>query len=437
MSVNRKILRLALPSIVSNITVPLLGLADVAIVGHIGDEQYISAIAIGSMIFNIAYWLFGFLRMGTSGMTSQALGRKDFSEILFVLNRALQVAFLVALCILVFQYPIRLLAFWLMGTPTEIIALVTTYFSIVVWGAPAMLGLYALTGWFVGMQNTKAPMIVAIIQNVVNIAMSAFLVFVQGMRIEGVALGTLFAQWTGFVIALIIFQRYYRRLSVYLSGNSVMFFVKASFKEWIKFFRVNRDIFLRTLCLVAVNLFFTSFGARQGTMILAVNTLLMTLFTLFSYVMDGFAYAGEALAGRYYGAKNWGMFHQTVHGLFQWGLFMTILFCSTYFIGGQHFLSLLTDKVSVTQAASPYFIWAVMIPLTGMAAFIYDGVFIGITETRGMLVSSFVASVCFFVLFLLLHPVLHNHALWLALNCYLAARGVIQYLIFHRRFCKE
>ena len=437
---NREILRLAVPSIISNITVPLLGLADVAIVGHIGNETYIGAIAVGSMIFNVVYWLFGFLRMGTSGLTAQAFGAfqsnagserpkrsQQTNETLSpndILRQSLTIAFLAGLTMILLQWPLRLLALWLMQPTSEVAVLVTPYYNICIWGAPAMLGLYAMTGWFVGMQNTRIPMFIAIFQNLVNIAASAILVFVFHFQIEGVALGTLIAQWTGFLTALYMaqrtftpFQKLRTSLVVTLSG------LRTSFST-------HFDIFLRTLCLVSVNFYFTSAGASQGALVLAVNTLLMQFFMVFSYFLDGFAYAGEALAGRFYGARDQQSLYLVIKALFGWGLLMVILFTILYGVFGQTFIRLLTNDQTVVAATGEYFYWVLLIPLCGVAAFVWDGVFIGITQTRGMLKSCSLSAIAFFSLWFLLSPNLGNHALWIALLAYLFLRGLIQTGIF-------
>ncbi|SFG21748.1 MATE family efflux transporter [Prevotella sp. KH2C16] len=422
MIIDRQILRLAVPSIVSNITVPLLGLVDLAIVGHMGNVRYIAAIAVGSMIFNIIYWLFGFLRMGTSGMASQALGRRNLPELLRLFLRSLSVGLLIALCFLVCQWPLRGLSVMLMHPSAEVVPFVYTYFNICIWGAPAVLGLYSMTGWFVGMQNTRIPMVVSILQNIINIIVSVVLVFGFGLKIEGVAFGTLTAQWSGLLMALGLWLRHYRRLLKYEEGWRQIFLRNAM----SRFFGVNRDIFFRTVFLVAVNLFFTSFGARQGDLILSVNTLLLTFYTLFSYVMDGFAFAAEALCGRAYGAGDGDRFRKVCRRLAFWGFLMVSLFTLVYAVGGRSFLGLLTDEASVIDAAMPYFPWALLIPLAGVAAFIYDGIFIGITATRGMLVSSCIAAVCFFAVYALFFGSMRNHALWLSLIVYLLMRGVVQ-----------
>ena len=420
--VDKQILHIALPSIVSNITVPLLGLVDVTIVGHLGSPAYIGAIAVGGLLFNIIYWIFGFLRMGTSGMTSQAYGRRDDDEVLRLLARAVGLGLLIAMGLVALQTPIVQAAFLFIHPTDEIRELATTYFRICIWGAPAMLGLYGLTGWYIGMQNSRIPMMIAITQNVVNIAASLSFVYFCGMKVEGVALGTLVAQWAGFLMGLGLWSHnygYLRRHSLALQGVWQR-------KAMSRFFGVNRDIFLRTLCLVAVTMFFTSAGAGQGEIILAVNTLLMQLFTLFSYVMDGFAYAGEALSGRYIGAGDRPMFRATVRRLFMWGMGMALLFTTAYALGGNAFLSLLTDEQEVITASGEYFLWALAIPVAGMAAFVWDGVFIGATATRGMLAAMFIAALCFFGLYYGLRDTWGNHALWMAFVTYLAMRGAVQ-----------
>lgn len=417
---NRRILQIAIPSIISNITVPLLGLIDVTIVGHLGSPAYIGAIAVGGMLFNIIYWIFGFLRMGTSGMTSQAYGQHNLNEITRLLLRSVGVGLLIAFCLLL-QYPILHLAFTFIKTTPEVEQLATTYFYICIWGAPATLGLYGFAGWFIGMQNSRFPMYIAITQNIVNIIASLCFVYLLDMKVAGVAAGTLIAQYAGFFIALWLYMRYYHTLHKRIVWKEII-----QRQAMYRFFQVNRDIFFRTLCLVMVTMFFTSAGAAQGEVVLAVNTLLMQLFTLFSYIMDGFAYAGEALAGRYIGAKNQTGLRSTVHHLFYWGLGLSFLFTLLYSVGGKSFLGLLTNDISVIAASDSYFYWALIIPLAGFSAFLWDGIFIGATATRQMLYSMLVASASFFGIYYGFHSLLGNHALWLAFLVYLSLRGIVQ-----------
>ena len=418
---NREILQIALPSIVSNITVPLLGLIDATIVGHLGAASYIGAIAVGGMLFNIIYWIFGFLRMGTSGMTSQAYGQKDEAETMRILARSIGVGMLIALALIILQYPIERIAFTLMKATPEVERLASLYFRICIWGAPAVLGLYSISGWCIGMQNSRFPMYVAITQNIVNILASLVLVYGFGMKIEGVAIGTLVAQYSGLLMAIGLWSSHFKRLLPYVQLHTLL--AKGAIR---RFFQVNRDIFFRTLCLVAVTMYFTSAGAAQGEVILAVNTLLMHFFTFFSYVMDGFAYAGEALVGKYLGANDRPALRQMVHQLFIWGIGLSVVFTLVYGIGGKEFLGLITNEQSVIAASSAYFYWVLAIPLAGFAAFLYDGIFIGATATRWMLRAMFIASVAFFFIYYGCRGVMGNHALWLAFITYLALRGIVQ-----------
>ena len=416
--IDHDILILALPSIVSNITIPLLGLCDVTIMGHVGGAESIGAIAVGSMIFNVMYWLFVFLRMSTSGLTAQAYGAGQWGETRRILKRSLTMALVFGLAIVVLQVPLKWLTFWLMQADGEVAAMCTPYYYICIWGAPAVLGLYVLMGWLVGMQNTRLPMIIAIGQNVVNIALSLMLVIGFGMGLLGVAIGTLVAQWVGFLTGLVCVwwkveeppSTLHRQPSTLLHQPSTL----------------HLDIFLRTLCLVSVNLYFTSAGSAQGPLILAANTLLMQFFMIYSYMMDGFANAGEALSGRYLGAGDSRMLSLTVRHLFGWGGGVALLFTVAYLLGGTLLLRLLTSDSSVVAVAQTYLPWAVLIPVAGMAAFVWDGIFIGTTRSRGMLVSCFWAAVAFFVLWFVLSPLWSNHALWIALLTYLALRGLIQ-----------
>ena len=330
---NREILQIALPSIVSNITVPLLGLIDAAIEGHLGAASYIGAIAVGGMLFNIIYWIFGFLRMGTSGMTSQAYGQKDEAETMRILARSMGVGMLIALALIILQYPIERIAFTLMKATPEVERLASLYFRICIWGAPAVLGLYSISGWCIGMQNSRFPMYVAITQNIVNILASLVLVYGFGMKIEGVAIGTLVAQYAGLLMAAWLWTSHFKRLLPYIQLQTLL--AKGAIR---RFFQVNRDIFFRTLCLVAVTMYFTSAGAAQGEVILAVNTLLMHFFTFFSYIMDGFAYAGEALAGKYIGANDRPALQQMIRHLFVWGIALALASTLIYGIGGKEFL---------------------------------------------------------------------------------------------------
>ena len=425
---NRKILQLAIPSIVSNITVPLLGLVDVAIVGHLGSASYIGAIAVGGMLFYLFFWIFGFLGLGSSGMSAHAYGIRDLTEVVRTLLRAVGVGLLISLGLWILQSPILRGAFVLIDATEEVKRWASLYFNICIWGAPAVLGLYGFAGWFIGMQNSRFPMFIAITQNIVNIAASLCFVFVLGMKVEGVALGTLIAQYAGLFMAFALWLKYYGRLKAYIDWDGLW-----GGEAMRRFFSVNSDIFFRTLCLVAVTTFFTSTGARQGDVILAVNTLLMQLFTLFSYIMDGFAYAGEALAGRFIGAKNNVGLRKCIRLLFLWGIGLSLSFTILYAFLGRDFLGLLTNDTSVIKASGDYFYWVLAIPLCGFSAFLWDGIFIGATATRQMLCSMLVASATFFIIYYLFYRSMGNHALWMAFLGYLSLRGGMQWILWRYR----
>lgn len=424
---NSEILKIAIPSIVSNITVPLLGLIDVMIVGHMGNAAYIGAIAIGSMIFNVICWVFGFLRMGTSGMASQAYGKGDDKGVANILVRALLIGLGIGMLFVVMQPIVRWAAMAAMAPQADVLPYACIYFDICIWGVPAMLGLYGLNGFFIGVQNTKVPMMVSIFQNVVNIVCSLSFVYLLGLKVEGVALGTLVAQYSGFALSLWLLKRQYGEYVKKCSLEAV----KAK-DEMKRFFVVNGDIFVRTLFLVAVNFMFTATGAKQGAVVLAVNTLMYQFFTFFSYVMDGFAYAGEAVGGKYYGAGKEAMLRSTVRHLFGWGLLLCLLYTMFYIVCGGGIMQQLSDDAIVIAASATYMPWVWLIPFAGMAAFIWDGLYIGITASRGMLISSLVAAVVFFLVYLCLFPSWGNHALWLALLLFLFVRGTVQTLMWRK-----
>lgn len=420
---NRKILHIALPSIVSNITVPLLALVDTTIVGHLGAAAYIGAIAIGGMIFNMIYWLFSFLRMGTGGLTAQAYGANNSSETNHILMRSLAIALGASLFLILLQGPILYLTFGFVQASAEVRLWASVYFKLLIWGAPAVLGLYSFVGWFLGMQNTRVTMFIAIVQNVVNIIASMLFVFVFKMKVEGVALGTLIAQYAGLLMAFVIWFTQFHHKSGSLSWHDVF-----SKSEMLSFFNVNRDIFLRTLCLIAVTTYFTSAGSAQGELTLAANTLLMQFFIIFSYVMDGFAYAGEALGGRYCGARDMENFKRLAHHLFVFGAALAVLFSLAYVGGGSHLLHLLTNDEAVVVQAQHYLLLASVIPLLSFAAFLFDGLYVGTTSTRYMLMSMLFASLSFFIV-VKVFP-LSNFLLWTAFLVYLGGRGLMQCLLF-------
>ena len=435
---NRRILGLALPNIITNITVPLLGMVDMAIVGHL-SSAHIGAIAIGTSIFNLIYWNFGFLRMGTSGFTAQAYGARRLDEAVRIFVRAFAIALAIAAALLVLQWPLSRLSLLIFKGSPQVLQLALTYFFVRIWAAPATLGLYAVKGWFIGMQNSRLPMWIAIFLNVVNIVCSLIFVLVLHWGIAGVALGTVIAQYSGLAVGLAFLSKRYGKLfrrHLDIRGSLRL-------AEMKRFFKVNGDIFLRTVCLASVFTFITAASGRISDSVLAVDALLLQFFTLFSYIMDGFAYAGESLVGRYVGARNPHLLRQSVRWLFVWGAALTVLFSVLYALFGEAFLGIFSDEEAVIAAARPYLFWVLVIPVCGFAAFLFDGIFVGATASRTMRNAMFIATAAFFAVYYglkaLLLPAsafsefnsvdteyLWNNILWTAFMVYLAARGIVQ-----------
>ena len=422
-SMNKQILRLTLPNIITNITVPLLGMVDLAIVGHIGDASHIGAIALGTTIFNLIYWNFGFLRMGTSGLTAQAYGANNTDESLRILVRGITIALSAALLLLLLQTPIAALARRLMHRSEQIIALTLTYFYVRIWAAPATLGLYVLKGWFIGMQDSRTPMVIAILLNIVNILFSLLFVIVFHMDIAGVALGTVLAQYSGLLMAIGCWFYKYGHLRRQINIRESL-----HWEDMKRFFHLNSDIFLRTLCLVAVFAFIPFISYHMGDDILAANTLLMQLFTLFSYIMDGFAYAGEALVGRFIGADDEPSLRKVIRYLIYWGCGLTALFTVLYIFYGEWILRILTDKGEVISTAMNYMKWTAAVPIAGFAAFLFDGIYIGATASKAMRNIMFIATAVFFGGYYCLSPSLGNDGLWIAFLLFLVFRGGLMWI---------
>ena len=424
---NRKILALALPNIISNITVPLLGLVDIAIVGHLGDDSLIGGIAIGTAVFNFIYWNFAFLRMGASGCTAQAYGARNFTEIASVFVRALILALAAALLLVVFQRPIGHAVFLLMDGTPRTMSYAADYFYARIWAAPATISMFAFHGWYIGMQTSRFPMYISIGVNVVNLIFCLWFALGLGWGIVGVAWGTVVAQYSGLVLSIVLWGVYYRRFLRYIRIRECL-----KLDALLAFFKINRDIFLRTACIVVVYTFFTSASSGMGDTMLAVNTLLMQLFTLFSYLMDGFAYAGESLAGRYTGAHNVQALNRCVRLLLVWGGVVAVLYTGVYAFGWRTVLSLFTESPAILSEAGGYVGWLIAIPLVAFIPFTIDGILIGATRTAVMRDSVFLSTALFFAVYYGFRSVIGNNALWAAFLLFLIARGILQYFMTYR-----
>ena len=417
---NRRILQLALPNIVTNITIPLLGMVDLGLMGHMGSPAYVGAIAIGGMIFNFLFWGFGFLRMGTSGFTAQAFGARDLAEASNILVRALFTGLAGGLLLILLQWPISLAAFRLIHGDARVVMLAQQYYAIRIWSAPATLCIYALYGWFIGMQNARIPMILAITINILNIAFSLVFVKIFALNSNGLAWASLLSQYSGLLLGLFFVMQYSRKLKKYFNVKKAL-----RWKSFRGFISVNRDIFIRTLCLIFTLSFFTTQSANDSLTTLAVNTLLFQFFYFFSYFVDGFAYAAEALTGRYIGASDRFMLKAVIRKLFLWGTAIAIVFTLLYIAGARYVLQLLTNDRVTLDAAKPYLFWIMMVPCISFAAFIWDGIFVGATASGAMRNSMLVITTMIFLpAYYLLHPILGNHGLWLAMMLFMGSRGL-------------
>lgn len=418
---NKKILRLAIPNILSNLSVPILSSVDTAIVGHLDKVSYLGAIAVGSMIFNFIYWGFGFLRMGTTGLTAQAFGRKTNNEIILVLARSLSVAVAAAILIFALQYFIKELSFLLVKAEADVEMYARTYFDIRIFAAPATLSLYAFHGWFLGMQNAKYPLILTLLVNILNIGFNFLFIYAYGMNVDGVALGTVCAQYLGLIAAVILYLKKYKSFTASLVVKKIL-----DVEPIKKFFSVNFDIFIRTLSLIFAFSFFTAVSADLGTEILAANTILLQLWMILSYGVDGFAFAAESLVGKYVGANNKEKLVLTVKYSFYWGLGLGLILSVIYFFFDIEILTFYTDKIDIINLASAYFLWTLIAPISNSICYIWDGVFIGATATKPMRNSMLLSLLIFFLpVYYLTVDKLGNDALWFAMISFMLARGVL------------
>ena len=417
---NRSILKLAIPNIVSNITVPLLGLVDMMLMGHLDSVAYLGAIGLGGTIFSVMYSIFSFMRAGTTGFTAQAFGGHDHQEISYAFYRSMGIAMIATLIVLTLQSPIEWIAMQLLNGSPEVLRYTSEYYRVRIWAAPAVLSLYTFNGWYIGMQNTTIPMTIAILINVVNIGLSVLFVNVFHMGVAGVALGTVIAQYTGLLTAIIFMVAKYRQYLIPIEKRILLQADKLK-----RFFKVNTDFMIRSILLVLTLAFFTNQSAKLGDDILAVNMILMQFFYIFSYFTDGFAYAGEALVGRFVGAHDIDNLKKTVRYLLLWGLGLSVPFTLLYWAFPDAFIRLISDQPGVVEQARPYYIYMVLIPVITFAAFLWDGIYIGATASKEIRNTMIISSLLVFLpAWYILMPLYGNHGLWIAFLLFMVARGV-------------
>ena len=411
---------------------PLLGLCDTTIAGHLGDTSFIGGIAVGTMMINVVFWCFGFLRMGTTGLTAQACGAGDDAQVARVFSRAFFLASGIGVVIVLLQWPLRELVLRIISPEAGVGSLAKSYFSTVIWGAPAMLATMSVSGWFLGMQSGVCPMVVAVATNVVNIGVSVLCAFGLDMGFMGTAIGTLTANWFGLLLALLLAWRFHGRKLPFCSLGQALAWTGMG-----RFFRVNSDIFLRSFCIMAVSMGVTAIGARLGSDILATNAVMMQFFILFSYFMDGFAFSAEALTGKCVGGGDTLLMGLTVRYMMLWGAAMALCFTLLYIAFYGQIGAFITDDPVVLGHLVRYRVFLFAIPCITVAAFIYDGIYIGLTATRAMLVVTMLSALVFFAINFIpvcgqLSGFQGNARLWTAFLSYLFVRGVGLCLLYRK-----
>lgn len=418
---NRQILALALPAIISNITVPLLGLCDTAVAGHLPEVAAIGAISVGSMMINVFCWLFGFLRMGTTGLVAQAYGARNRGRCLGILRKSLVAACVVGVLVLVAQGALWDVLMALMKPDGDVQELTRQYYRICVWGVAPQLVIMTLTGWFIGLQNTRVPMWIAIGVNVVNVTLNVLLGLVMGYGVRGVAMGTTVSNWIGCAVAVGVCVSWVRgrcgvlrTITEHADGRVA----------WQELFGMNGYLFVRSACIMAVSLSMTAYSARMGAVSLAANAVMMQFFLQFSYFMDGFAFAGEGLVGKYHGAGDTGMIGRSVRALLKWGAWMAVFFFTVYALFTPQITGLLTDKSVVVERMEHLKVFVMLLPPLTVLAFIFDGIYIGLGRTGVMMWSALAGMALFYVITGVSGLKLDGTAvLWLAFEAYLVLRG--------------
>ncbi|MEQ5800739.1 MATE family efflux transporter [Halomonas sp. H10-9-1] len=431
-SVRRRILTLAWPIILSNITVPLLGLVDTAVVGHLPDSRYLAAVTLGATLFSFLYWGFGFLRMGTTGLTSQAVGRESDTDVRNLLGQSLLLAAGIGAALILLSRPLIALGLWLLDGSEVATALAAEYAEIRILSAPAVLANYAILGWFLGQQNARVTLAILVLTNGVNIALDLLFVVGLGMTSDGVAWATVIADYTALAFGLWLVSRQFRLLAGRFLRHRLL-----ALAAYAELFSVNANLFVRTLGLLFVMAFFTSRGAAQGDTVLAANAVLLQFIMLTSYALDGFAHATEALTGRSVGARRWAEFAQTVRGAAWFSLATAGLASLAFALGGEALIALLTGLPEVRDTAASYLPWMIAMPLIAVWSYLLDGVFIGATAIREMRNSIFAGLAAYLPAWwlgqALLPDSLTNHGLWLAFTLFTLVRSVTLIAYYRQR----
>ncbi len=420
---NKEILRLAIPNILSNISVPLLSTVDTILMGKI-SPLHLGAVGLGAMIFNFIYWNFGFLRMGTTGITAQAYGEQNPQEQMATFGRAFLISILIAILVLLIHTPLLHLGNQLLNVSASQEPLVNTYFNVRIWAAPATLALYALMGWFFGMQNAIYPLILTIFINAVNIIGNLVFIYYFEMEVDGIAWATVIAQYSGLILGFILFYVKYKYLVREMSIKAL-----TQINKLKSFLLINRDIFIRTLCLTFAFGFFYSQSSSGGETILAINVILLQFLNWMSYGVDGFAFASESLVGKYKGAQDGKNLNLSIRYSLVWGMALALLFSFLYLVFGNQLVALFseTDDPHLVEAAAPYLFWMVLFPILATPSYIWDGIFIGLTASSAMRNTMLLAFIGYLGFHYWLFPIYGNQGLWGAFLIFMVLRGGIQW----------
>jgi MATE family multidrug resistance protein len=430
---NKELLRLAIPNILTNLTVPLVSMVDLGLMGRMPSTAYIVAIGFGTVIFNFIYWAFGFLRMGTTGMVSQAYGRDNHDKIKGLLTKGLSISLIGGLVLVLLQWPLKEFALLLIDPDTEVIKPLITYFNYRIYAAPATISIYVLTGWLLGMQDSKAALFLAVVVNGINAVLSYTLVHSFQLDIAGVAMGTVIAQYIGLIFGFVILWRKYQLTPVKLFSSR-----DRSSSSWASFISVNSDILIRTLCLIFTMSFFKTKAGNIDPILGAANILLLEFITISAYGIDGFAFAAESICGKYFGKSNKELFMKSIKVSMSWGIGIAFILSFIYWAFGEEILSLLTNKTSVIEAALVYLPWLIIAPLINAFAFIWDGIYVGAIASKAMR-NAMIFSTFFIFLpaFFLGKNLLMNHGMWLAFSLFMLARGLIQTLMVSKHIYRR
>lgn len=412
----------------SNISVPLLGMVDTGVTGHLENASYLGAVAIGSAIFSMLYISVNFLRMGTTGIAAQQYGANDVEGMRISLGQALIIALLTASILLLFQVPLGNISLALLGPDPSVREHAAEYFNIRIWSAPATLAGYALIGWFIGMQNARAPLIIVVLTNAVNIVLDLWFVVVLDLKVEGVAAASVIAEYCGLAVGLGLAWRELRK-----HGGTWVLARLTTLSEYKAFLAVNGNLFLRTIALMFTLAFVTAQGARQGGLILAANAILLNLQFLLAFALDGLAHAAEALVGKAVGSRSRAALQQAVTLTLRWSLLIALMFCGIFYLGGPLLIDVLTNLAPVRETTLTYLPWLVLSPIVSVWSFLYDGVFVGATRAREMRDIMVISTVVVFLPAWYALQFLGNHGLWLAFTLFMASRGIGMHYYYRRR----